>query len=516
MFAEKIGESCSTTGTGTFSLGGAYGNFRAWGTGFATGTDAFYLATNDAGTIWEIGYGTFTDSTPDTLSRTLVASSSGSLINWVTTPYRVYSVPSATAMKHMLAPLVNGVANVPLWLPAGGTWLDYVLGAAVSWVKKRYISGTRTLAASHAEEGRFHLTGGINIFAASQRALFVDKGAASYTSTADDVGKVLAFDCTASARVLTMLANSASGMGHGAYVFVYPYGSASNGVTFTPGGADTAQLTRAPPNRLTKFMWDGARNTWVSNYSPPQVRSALAGLTLSAAGSTATYGIAAGQAADSTNGDLMELASAYTKGTGAWAVGSGSGSLDTGAIATSTWYHAWLIKRPDTGVVDALISLSATTPTMPTGYTLKRRIGSMKTDGSSQWVAFIQDGDLFQWKAVVADVSANAPGTAAVTRTLTVPPGVNVVARTVLDLVSVSATTPCYAALTDLATNDADLAQTAAVMNAAGYVNEDRNQIDVRTTTSAQIRSRVGGLGDANVSISILTYGWIDRRGRDE
>ena len=269
MFAEKIGESVSTTGTGTFSLTQtAYGAFRTWRSGFATGTAAWYLATNDTGTIWEIGYGTFTTGSPDTLTRTLVASSSGALINWATTPYRVYSIPTGTALAHMLAPLVNGVANVPGWLPAGALWLDYTLGLAVAWIKKRYISGTRTTAANHAEEGRFHLASGTNFFAASQRALFVDKGAASYTFTADDIGKVLAFDCTASARTLTMLVNSAAGMGHGAYVFVYPYGSTVNGVTFTPGGADTTDLATAPAGRITKFQWDGARSKWVADYTP--------------------------------------------------------------------------------------------------------------------------------------------------------------------------------------------------------------------------------------------------------
>ena len=48
---------------------------------------------------------------------------------------------------------------------------------------------------------------------------------------------------------------------------------------------------------------------------------------------------------------LLSLASAYTKTTSAWGVGTGNGSLDTGSIANSTWYHVYLIKRVDTGVV---------------------------------------------------------------------------------------------------------------------------------------------------------------------
>jgi hypothetical protein len=269
MFAEKIGESCLTTGTGTLSLTQtAYGAFRTWRSGFSSGEPVFYLDTNDSGTIWEIGYGTFTTGSPDTLTRTLIASSSGALIDWQAV-HRVYSIPTATALKHMLSPLA--VAR-PAWLPSGGTWLDYALGyvsgaanTATAWVKKLY-NGSVDI-----EEGRHYMAAGI--FAASQRALFVDKGAASYTFTAADIGKVLAFDCTASARVLTMLAAATTGMGHGAYVFVYPYGSTSNGVTFTPGGADTTDLATAPSGRCTKFMWDGARSKWVADYSQAYIDS---------------------------------------------------------------------------------------------------------------------------------------------------------------------------------------------------------------------------------------------------
>ena len=64
MFADKIAESSSTTGTGTFSLAGAVGAYRTWRTGFSTNTVVFYLASNSTGTIWEIGYGSFATGSP--------------------------------------------------------------------------------------------------------------------------------------------------------------------------------------------------------------------------------------------------------------------------------------------------------------------------------------------------------------------------------------------------------------------------------------------------------------------
>ena len=134
MFANKIGESSSTTGTGTFALAGATGAYRTWRTGFSTNTAVFYMASNATGTIWEIGYGTFATGSPDTLTRNLLQSSTGSLINWVTTPYYIFSIPAAEA----LAAIVNGGLGTsrPAWAPAGFSWWDDAAGIAVNWIRK--------------------------------------------------------------------------------------------------------------------------------------------------------------------------------------------------------------------------------------------------------------------------------------------------------------------------------------------------------------------------------------------
>lgn len=53
-------------------------------------------------------------------------------------------------------------------------------------------------------------------------------------------------------------------------------------------------------------------------------------------------------------------------------------ALDTGTIAIDTWYAIWAIAKAD-GTTAALASTSATTPTMPTGYTYKARVGWVRT-----------------------------------------------------------------------------------------------------------------------------------------
>jgi len=64
--------------------------------------------------------------------------------------------------------------------------------------------------------------------------------------------------------------------------------------------------------------------------------------------------------------------------------GTASGAangLDAGALAISTWYSVWVIWN---GVTTAgLLSLSATAPTLPAGYTHKARVGWIRTDGTA-------------------------------------------------------------------------------------------------------------------------------------
>lgn len=59
---------------------------------------------------------------------------------------------------------------------------------------------------------------------------------------------------------------------------------------------------------------------------------------------------------------------------------SGVNGLDTGTSAASTWYSVWVIWNGVT--VSGLLSLSTTSPTMPSGYTHKARVGRVRTDAT--------------------------------------------------------------------------------------------------------------------------------------
>ena len=61
---------------------------------------------------------------------------------------------------------------------------------------------------------------------------------------------------------------------------------------------------------------------------------------------------------------------------------SGANGLDTGALAINTWYNLYVIYNPSTATTAGLASLSATAPTLPSGYTFRARVGAVLTDAS--------------------------------------------------------------------------------------------------------------------------------------
>ena len=75
---DRVKETSTTTGTGTFDLGGAVTGFETFVAGIADGNTTYYAIFLQGSTEWEVGLGTVTDATPDTLARTTVITSSNS------------------------------------------------------------------------------------------------------------------------------------------------------------------------------------------------------------------------------------------------------------------------------------------------------------------------------------------------------------------------------------------------------------------------------------------------------
>jgi hypothetical protein len=286
---------------------------------------------------------------------------------------------------------------------------------------------------------------------------------------------------------------------------------------------------------------------------------------------------------------------AFTKSTGAWAVGTGNGALDIGTVGPSVFYHVYEIERPDTGNVDFLESLSpndsisgatlsiatpsvmtwglhglqvgsqfsctttgsfptgftpgqtyyviaagltpgsfeysatqggspvntsgtqsgtiscSSRPVMPANYTKLRRIGSIRTDGSSHILAFVQHGDEFLWAAPPQDVNVSNLGTSPTLYALTqgVPPGVEVNALLNIGTFGTAGT--------DLLLNSPDVA--AATPNFATGLLTLRLATTaaygatplIRTNLGQQIRAEATS---ASTNLNVSVSGYNDPRGK--
>jgi hypothetical protein len=94
---------------------------------------------------------------------------------------------------------------------------------------------------------------------------------------------------------------------------------------------------------------------------------------------------------------------------------SGVNGLDTGTSAASTWYSVWVIWNGTTTA--SLLSLSATAPTMPGGYTHKARIGWIRSDASVNKfpLSYNQTGNRAQYKVVAGSNVTAKPTMASAT-----------------------------------------------------------------------------------------------------
>ncbi len=259
---------------------------------------------------------------------------------------------------------------------------------------------------------------------------------------------------------------------------------------------------------------NGGALGWVTQPLPHGTISGLGGVWAS----TTSITVNAGRTYDNTRLNYLALASALTKTMAPWAAGTAAGGLaDAGAIANNATYHFHLMRRPDTGTVDICFSANVTTPPtggsnpVPAAYTQFRRIFSARTNGSGQWLAFVQLGDFF-WITQTLDFSAS--GTSAITlRALSVPAGI--VVLPILTPYGNSVNNNSSNLLVAPASNSS-VSQTAMITNngnTSQVVSLNSQFIGPPTNTSAQIYMAVPTIG---TQLVVYTNGWVDRRGQDE
>ena len=75
---DRVKETTTTTGTGTVNLAGAEIGFESFVAGIGNSNTCYYTIAHQSANEFEVGLGTVTDASPDTLSRTTIISSSNS------------------------------------------------------------------------------------------------------------------------------------------------------------------------------------------------------------------------------------------------------------------------------------------------------------------------------------------------------------------------------------------------------------------------------------------------------
>lgn len=83
VLADRVHETTTTEGAGTVDLGGPVTGAQSFVSGIGTTNTTYYVITDD--NDWEVGLGTVTSGSPDTLSRdTILASSNGdAAVAWI-------------------------------------------------------------------------------------------------------------------------------------------------------------------------------------------------------------------------------------------------------------------------------------------------------------------------------------------------------------------------------------------------------------------------------------------------
>lgn len=215
------------------------------------------------------------------------------------------------------------------------------------------------------------------------------------------------------------------------------------------------------------------------------------------------------------DGNLFDVANVNTILTkrldGTWAEGTNQGGLDTGSKTNSTWYHVFIIKNLASGVVDALFSTSLT-PTMPSGYTMRRRIGSILTNDIGNIQKFMHHGEnVFYWDIATDDISLTTSATSWTLVSITVPPNISV--ESIIQLVAGDTATNTNYVWHGNQNPPTDIFRgIGAPRNPSGTSVAQAQTHRVFSNISRQIYYRASA---STTDTTIRTHGWVDPRGKN-
>lgn len=271
----------------------------------------------------------------------------------------------------------------------------------------------------------------------------------------------------------------------------------------------------------------------------PFERGAIGGLTLTRTATTVTIApgdCRVGTAANRSQRNALNTA-AFTKAINAtWAAGSGSGGRAAGVgLAADTWYHVFIIRKPNSNsagfdaidfVLDTNIECAnglADAAVVAAGFgagTTYRRIGSIRTDGASAIIDFVQTGDEFRWiapPALESSTDANQSGADKTLLLTRAPTGVKkqVRVRTAIAYTGGSNIVCVVGSDETIGAAPAALATPLANFRYDSVTQqiEDRETLSLLLDANNTVKFRASGAGTIQLHTQVI--GWTDRRGAD-
>ena len=158
---DRVKETSTTTGTGTLNLSGAVSGFQTFVAGVGDGNTTYYAIVNRDADEWEVGLGTVTDSSTDTLSRSAITSSnSDSAVDFSAGTKDVFVTLPASKVANL-------DTNNNLTIGAGSAGVDYTLtfdGAdsdgVITWMEDEdYFKFSDDILINSTEKIQFYDTG---------------------------------------------------------------------------------------------------------------------------------------------------------------------------------------------------------------------------------------------------------------------------------------------------------------------------------------------------------------------
>lgn len=269
----------ATTGTGTITLGSAVSKYQSFAAAGVANADSVHYTIED-GTAWEIGTGTYTSS-GTTLSRTLVQSSTGSLLNLSGTA-EVFITAPATAINNLDALNVStartnlglGTGDSPQFTAielgnASDTTISRVSagviaveGATLATLASPAFTGTPTAPTATAYTDSTQIATTANVVATVKTVPENAQTGTSYPLALADAGKLITLS-NAAAITLTIPTNASVAFPLGTRIDLVQTGAGQ----VTVGGAGVTIRSSGSKLKLTgqysgATLWKKDTNEW--------------------------------------------------------------------------------------------------------------------------------------------------------------------------------------------------------------------------------------------------------------